>query len=87
MILTLISAAIVFGIIKLLEDKEKGVVDGFISLTFVVAPAIMMFFINIGVSAAELPDMLALFGIVLYFLVPFIFCRFVCEYSWKRSSL
>ncbi|GLR71789.1 hypothetical protein [Agaribacter marinus] len=80
-----LAAFLVFLFFKF-TDKDK-IIDGFISLTFVLAPAILVFLIQIGLRALDAQPVLMYLPDLLYFFIPFFMLKAVTEYSWVKSAV
>lgn len=59
--------------------------DGWVSVAFVLIPALLIFLLVIAVNLLDLPQWLPAFGLLLYFIVPTLMLRLQFELSWKGS--
>lgn len=80
-----IAALLVFIFFKIV-DKEK-VIDDFASLTFVLAPAILIFLLRMGAFALDTPIWLIYSLDLLYFIVPALLIKNITAYTWLRTGL
>ncbi|MFC3121804.1 hypothetical protein [Agaribacter flavus] len=82
MIQIAVAAFFVWCLFKFL-DKE-GYVDGFVSVTFVLVPAVIVFVVTIGVSTLEFPIWIAYVFELSYFLVPLLMLESMTEFKWSK---
>ncbi|WJG08595.1 hypothetical protein [Aliiglaciecola sp. LCG003] len=64
-------------------DKE-GYLDGFTSLAFILAPALIIFFATVLVRASGLPIWVLYLFETSYFLVPLLMLKSMTEFTWPK---
>lgn len=55
---------------RVLEKGRDRGLDGWVSVAFVLIPALLIFLLVIAVNLLDLPQWLPAFGLLLYFIVP-----------------
>ncbi|GAA5214092.1 hypothetical protein ACFSJ3_03980 [Corallincola platygyrae] len=80
MITTALAVSILFVIYRFLKADNGYEVDWWMALVFVLVPAFINFFLSMGIAMLELPAMLGFIGLVLYFLVPYLFLKIGLEF-------
>ena len=82
MIAILIAAGLVFALFKLVGPLQRLEVDGFISVVFVLAPALIIFVLSI----LPLPAFLSVLYLGLYWLVPTWMLKSVNNLAWGEAA-
>jgi hypothetical protein len=82
-----IAAVLLLGIYKLVAKKPTNddefyiKVDWWLAFAFVLVPAMLIFFIGMGLAALELPTELVLVAYVLYFVVPLVVMKMMLDFK------
>lgn len=85
MIQIAISTLFVFAFFKA-TDKDR-IVDGFTSLAFVLAPALIIMLLTAVMFALEAPFWAAHLLHLLYFFIPMILLKNITRHSWGKSAV
>ena len=85
MLNTIVATLLVWGVIRFLERGNESGVDGFVALTFVLAPAGLIWIIAIFLPPAKWSQTLALALTLLYFAIPALIIRTGFSYGWGRT--
>ena len=86
-----IAAVLLLGIYKLVARKptEEGEyyirVEWWLAFAFVLAPAILIYFISIGLAALQVPPGIIFATYILYFVIPFITLKVMLEFETKEA--
>jgi len=84
-----IIAFILIGVYKLIDrnkpENDDPKIDWWVALAFVFSPLLLIFFINIGVSALELSPFIVLVAYSLYFIIPYFYLKSMLDYSPRDS--
>lgn len=76
-------AALLVFVVMHAFDRGKYI-DGFTSITFVLAPAILVLLIRALGAAFEVPAGYLLFVDILYVLVPLLLLKAMTDYKWGK---
>ncbi|WP_199611669.1 hypothetical protein [Flocculibacter collagenilyticus] len=69
-----------------IKDPEGGL-DGFGALAMVLAPAIVIFFTAMAVTALEMPEYIISLSELFYVVIPFFLIKEIYGYSNKKAAL
>ncbi|WP_444890888.1 hypothetical protein [Microbulbifer sp. DLAB2-AA] len=87
MLQVLVSAGVVFILLKFLERGKNRGLDGFASIAFVLVPALLILLANIGAGIVGVDKRFLVLLALLYFIVPLFMLRLQFDLSWGRSFL
>ena len=77
-----LASLLVFAVMQVV-DREKYV-DGFTSITFVLAPAILVLLLRALGAAFDIPAVYLYAVDSLYIFVPLLLLKAMTEYSWRK---
>ena len=85
MLVAFIIFAIVLGVLQLLPETKH--LDSNTAIAAVVPPLLLNWLLTLAVTTFQLPPVLAIAGITLYFVVPFLWLRFTLGETTKVAFI